>query len=104
MTNKTPYEIRLDVLKMAQEMLDTEMRLKEQSFLQAVETLRTTDIGGVNSYVETNAPTMYSSEEVISKASSLYNFVSRDKPSTVSDATHTISTYPAGSPPRPTRK
>jgi 3-dehydroquinate dehydratase len=76
MNNKNPFEVRLDVLKMAQEMLDREMFLKEQKFNQQVETLRTTDIGGVNNFVEQNSPTMYTPEEVITRASALYNFVS----------------------------
>lgn len=76
MSNKTPYEIRLDVLKMAQEMMDRESRMKEHKFNQTVETLRTIDIGSVEGYVHSNAPVMYSPEEVIAKASALYNFVS----------------------------
>ena len=76
MNNKNPFEVRLDILKMAQEMLDREMSLKEQKFNQQVETLRSTNIGGVNNFVEKNAPTMYTPEEVITRASALYNFVS----------------------------
>jgi hypothetical protein len=76
MTNKNPFEVRLDVLKMAHEMLDKEMALKELKFNQEVETLRTTNIGDVNNFVAQNAPTMYTPEEVITRASSLYNFVS----------------------------
>lgn len=76
MTNKTPFEIRLDVLKMAQEMLDKEISLEEQKFKEQVETLRTTNIGGVNSFVDNYAPKMYTPEDVVARASSLYNFVS----------------------------
>lgn len=83
MTNKTPFEIRLDVLKMAQEMLDREMFLREQEFNHQVETLRTTNIGGVNAFVSSNAPQMYTPEQVVAKASALYNFVS-DTSSSVS--------------------
>jgi hypothetical protein len=61
---------------MAQQMLDKEMLLKEQKFNQQVETLRETNIGGVNSFVQLNAPVMYTPDEVVSKASALYNFVS----------------------------
>ena len=76
MTNKNPFEIRLDILKMAQEMLDREMFMKEQKFNQQVETLRTTNIGGVNNFVDANAPQMYTPEDVITKATALYGFVS----------------------------
>lgn len=75
MTNKNPFEVRLDVLKMAQEMLDREKKMEEQKFNQQVETLRTTNIGGVNTFVQQNAPKMYTPEDVISRASSLYAFV-----------------------------
>ena len=75
MTSKNPFEVRLDVLKMAQDMLNKEMSLKEQEFNQQVETLRTTNIGGVNNFITQNAPKMYTPEEVITRASSLYDFV-----------------------------
>lgn len=74
--SKTPYEVRLDVLKMAQEMLDRETFLKEQVFLSQVETLRTTNIGGVNAFVQENSPSMYTPEEVITRANALYGFIS----------------------------
>jgi 3-dehydroquinate dehydratase len=75
MTNKNPFEVRLDVLKMAQEMLDREKNMEEQKFNHQVETLRTTNIGGVNNFVEQNSPKMYTPEDVITRASSLYDFV-----------------------------
>jgi 3-dehydroquinate dehydratase len=75
MSNKNPYEVRLDILRMAQEMLDREMSIKEQAYLQQIETLRSTNIGGVNAFAQDNALQMYTPEEVISKASTLYNFV-----------------------------
>lgn len=75
MSNKNPFEVRLDILKMAQEMLDREMSMKEQVYLQQIETLRSTNIGGVNAFAQDNALKMYTPEEVISKASTLYNFV-----------------------------
>ncbi len=76
MSNKNPFEIRLDILKMAQEMLDREMFMKEQKFNHQVETMRETNIGGVHGFVDQYAPKMYSPDEVIAKASALYNFVS----------------------------
>lgn len=83
MTNKNPFEIRLDVLKMAQEMMDKEMHIKELKFNQHVETLREIDIGSVNAYVENNTPQMYSPEDIVAKASSLYGFISDSSSSTV---------------------
>lgn len=61
---------------MAQQMLEREMLLKEQKFNQQVETLRTTNVGGVDTFIQSNAPVMYTPDEVVSKASALYNFVS----------------------------
>lgn len=75
MTNKNPFELRLDILKMAQDMLDKEMQLKQEKFNHEVETLREINIGGVNNFVSQNAPQMYTPEDVITRASSLYNFV-----------------------------
>lgn len=76
MTNKNPFEVRLDILKMAQEMLDKEKYMEEQKFNQQVETLRTTNIGGVNAFIQQHAPKMYTAEEVKMRADALYDFVS----------------------------
>jgi len=78
MTNKNPYEIRLDVLKMAQDMLEAEQRTKELKFREKVETLRSIkhNEAEVLSYIDQNAPASYTPEEVIARSSTLYNFVS----------------------------
>jgi hypothetical protein len=78
MTNKNPYEIRLDVLKMAQDMLEAEQRTKELKFREKVETLRAIkhNEAAVLSYIDQNAPAAYTPEEVIARSSTLYNFVS----------------------------
>lgn len=78
MTIKNPYEIRLDILKMAQDMLESEQRSKEVKFKEQIETLRSTkhDESEVLSFIEQNAPTAYTSDDVIERSSTLYNFVS----------------------------
>ena len=78
MSNKNPYEIRLDVLKMAQEMLETEQRAKEQKYLQKLDTLKAekVPVDAINSFIDSNAPTAYTPEDVMTRASALYNFVS----------------------------
>lgn len=78
MTNKNPYEIRLDVLKMAQDMLESEQRTKEIKFKEKVETLRKIkhNENEVLSFIDNNAPTPYTPEDVIMRSSTLYNFVS----------------------------
>jgi hypothetical protein len=78
MTNKNPYEIRLDVLKMAQQMLEAEQRSKEIKFKEQVDTLRSIqhNESAVLSFIEQNAPTSYTPDEVVTRSNALYNFVS----------------------------
>ena len=79
MNNKNPYEIRLDVLKMAQDMLEAEQRSKEIKFREQVDTMRAAYKGNeehVLSFIDKNAPTSYTEEEVIKRSTALYNFVS----------------------------
>jgi hypothetical protein len=84
MTSKNPFEIRLDVLKMAQDMLDAEQRTKEIKFKEQVETMRGIkhNEDAVLRFIEDNAPVAYTPEKIISTSNVLYNFVStntRDK-------------------------
>lgn len=75
MTNKNPFEIRLDVLKMAQDMLDKELEVKTTKYLQQVDAAKRANIEGLAS-VASNAPVMYTTNEVVSRAASLYSFIS----------------------------
>lgn len=75
MTNKNPFEIRLDILRMAQDMMDREMELKSLKYHHKIEEARQNNIGQLGAVVE-QAPSMYTPDEVIAKASALYNFVS----------------------------
>lgn len=78
MTNKNPYEIRLDVLKLAKEMLEIEHNTAKDVWL--------TKAGSPtwNGHLsQSQAEALYGSapaaptvDDVISKASALYNFVS----------------------------
>ena len=78
MTNKNPYEIRLDVLKMAQQMLETEQRSKEIKFKEQIDTLRAIkhNESEVLNFIQQNAPSVYTPEEVVTRSTALYNFVS----------------------------
>lgn len=83
--NKTPFEVRLDILKMAQEMLNNEKRIEENTFFAKLETLRAsnTTADEINSFIDTNKPKMYDSSEVVARSSALYTFVTdttRNKP------------------------
>lgn len=82
MTNKNPFEIRLDVLKMAQEMMDRELDLNAQKYYHQIEAVKQVNIGALSSTVE-SAPKMYTPEELVAKASALYNFVSDSSSSAV---------------------
>jgi hypothetical protein len=78
MTSKNPFEVRLDVLRMAQEMLETEHRTKELKFREKVETMRSSEqvpTDTILSYIDDNAPTSYSADDVVARSSALYNFV-----------------------------
>lgn len=71
MTNKNPYEIRLDILKMAQEMLDKDFTAKQATYITKLN-LGMNDPGG------TRAPKSLDSIDVINMANSLYAFVATD--------------------------
>lgn len=74
MTNKNPFEIRLDVLKMAQEMMDRELELNTQKYYHQIDAVKQINIGALGEVVNT-APQMYTPDQVVAKASALYNFV-----------------------------
>lgn len=82
MTNKNPFEIRLDVLKMAQEMMDRELDLNTQKYYHQIDAVKETNIGALSGVVDA-APKMYTPEDVVAKASALYNFVA-DSSSSIS--------------------
>lgn len=78
---KTPYEIRLDVLKMAQDMIEREKNIEQDVFYQKLDTLKVENPPSemIRNFIDSNSPKMYSSDEVISRASQLYNFVENKK-------------------------
>jgi len=76
--NKTPFEVRLDVLKMAQEMLDRETDIKQNTFFAKLETLRNdpkASANAINAFIDTHSPKMYEPSEVVARSSALYTFV-----------------------------
>ena len=75
MTNKNPYEIRLDVLRLAQEMLELEHRTAENVWMTRAGTLGTVPQETEDAFYN-YAPKAPSVEDVVAKASTLYNFVS----------------------------
>jgi hypothetical protein len=75
--SKTPYEVRLDILKMAQDMLNNEKRIEENTFFAKLETLRAsnTPADEINKFIDANKPKMYDPSEVVARSSALYTFV-----------------------------
>lgn len=83
--NKTPFEVRLDILKMAQEMLDREKDIEQQKFCAKLDTLRASSasIDDINQFIDGNSPKMYEPGDVVARSSALYSFVNdttRNKP------------------------
>lgn len=76
--NKNPFEVRLDVMKMAQEMLDKEQEVKMTKFEAAVRAMQMdkTPSDVIINYIDKSTPTVYTTADVVAKATELYNFVS----------------------------
>lgn len=79
MTSKTPYEVRLDVLKMAQEMIDREKQIdlnNQQAKLDLFMTQpKRPTPAELDAFIQANTPQMYDSNDVVTRASGLYAFV-----------------------------
>lgn len=83
--NKTPFEVRLDVLRMAQEMLDREHQIDHIKFAEKLEAMRKdkAPTESLIAFIDSNAPKMYSPSDVVARSTALYNFVNdttRNKP------------------------
>jgi hypothetical protein len=78
MSNKNPYEIRLETLKMAKEMLDqayaTQMDLTHQAMEQWKEAGKETQ-----EFLAEYTPKMYQPDEVVNKAQEFYKFITENK-------------------------
>ena len=75
--NKNPYEVRLDILKMAQEMLNNEKRIEENTFFAKLDAYRASNksVDEINTFIDQNKPKMYDPSEVVARSSALYAFV-----------------------------
>ena len=76
--NKTPFEIRLDVIKMAQEMLENERRSQTKYFEQKVDLLKASNVNPeviANFVNSTEPPKAYTEHDIISRSNTLYAFV-----------------------------
>lgn len=75
--SKTPFEVRLDVMKMAQDMLEQDYNRKNQEYQDKLENLRAAklDPKTIEEYITEASPKMYSADELITTAQSLISFV-----------------------------
>jgi hypothetical protein len=84
MTNKNPFEVRLDIIKMAQEMLDKKVHLEQMKYEQELAAMKAESAKPdvIRKYITENSPKIYSAEDVTSTASTLYKFVGIVPPKT----------------------
>jgi hypothetical protein len=81
MTSKNPFEVRLDVMKLARDMLEKDFEARQQKYLDKLEVLKA-DQPSPNfafSFIENNAPTAYTSSDILDKANELYTFVNSSR-------------------------
>jgi hypothetical protein len=79
---KNPYEIRLDILRMAQDMLETDRNIQNDRFHQKLDVMRSVkgaDTSELTSFIDKETPPMYTENDILTKSQALYNFVSEDK-------------------------
>lgn len=74
MSNKNPFELRFDVLKMAKEMMDQQYNILEQQFWSQMENYKEQG-KDITEVYEKYTPKMYQPDEIMSKAEELYKFV-----------------------------
>jgi len=76
MSNKNPFELRFDVLKMAKEMMDQQYELANQQFYQMVDQAREQN-KDIQDIFEKYTPKMYQPKEIMDKADELYKFITK---------------------------
>ena len=72
--SKNPYEVRLETLKMAKEMLDQQYFAKENLMNRMLDQAHENKTSIWKAYEE-YAPSMYTPQDIISKASELNSYV-----------------------------
>ena len=74
--SKNPFEIRLETLKMANEMMDQTYDLQIQQMHMAVDVLKE-EGKPVQQFLSEYAPKMYNPSEIVSKATELYEYIQK---------------------------
>ena len=80
MSNMNGFEIRLEVLKMAKEMMDRQYDEASNAYWNSINSLAETWNKSASELVEQTQsmkPAMYSPDEMMKKAQELYGFVSK---------------------------
>jgi hypothetical protein len=80
MSTKNPFEIRLELLKMAKEMMDRQYEEASAAYSTTVYTMAekwNEDVNVLLDKTKEMAPVMYSPTEIMEKAQELYSFVSK---------------------------
>ena len=76
MSNKNPFELRFDVLRMAKEMMDQQYDVAQQQFYQMVDQAREQN-KNIQDIFEKYTPKMYQPKEIMDKADELYKFITK---------------------------
>lgn len=80
MTNKNGFEIRLEVLKMAKEMMDQQFSEASNTYWNSVYSAAekwNTSVSEAITKIGVVAPVMYSPADIMTKAQELYGFVAK---------------------------
>lgn len=80
MTNKNGFEIRLEVLKMAKEMMDQQFSEASNTYWNSVYSAAekwNTSVSEAITKIGAVAPVMYSPADIMTKAQELYGFVAK---------------------------
>ena len=73
-----PFEIRLETLRMAKEMLDQQYQTQSDLMYRMID--QTQDVNGnIKEAYDKYVPTMYKPEEIVNKANELYAYVCEKK-------------------------
>ena len=76
--SKNPYEVRLETLKMAKEMVDQQFNLQMDLMFNMIDQAKESGENVKDAY-DKYVPDMYKPEYVIDKAQELYKYVSEKK-------------------------
>ena len=76
--SKNPYEVRLETLKMAKEMVDQQFNLQMDLMFNMIDQAKESGENVKDAY-DKYVPDMYKPENVIDKAQELYKYVSEKK-------------------------